>query len=186
VHPIESVRAAIEVKSRADSGVVAAAVAHLAELKRLTPPVGQPYVRDAVAGQSVRRRVRGGEPADVHDKPFTGLVVLATETKAETLLDAYVDACRDLDEIDRPTAFLVLNRFVVLWSPRHDGGVLQAYPGDAVGDVLVDVAQDSFLFFYAALFDALRHYCPPDFLLREYLGAAGVRQPGARVVRSLG
>ena len=172
LHPIESVLATIEVKSRLTSEAVANAVAGGCSVKRAVAPVPQPMTRVEQYGQVLYKEAPPGTEGDVSMKPFSAIVGLRGDARAETLFGAFVDANRALPPVDRTNALLVLDSFVTAWSPRDDGKVLQNYPHDARTACRLDLGEDSFLYFYAFLFDALQNYHPPAINLRGYLESA--------------
>jgi hypothetical protein len=172
LHPIESVLAAIEIKSGLTSVKVAVAVRNGVSLKRLLQPVRQPMIRVTRAGAVLYEPAPVGTPGDVFWKPFTAILGLRGDARPETLCESFVDANLELDPGDRTNAFLVLDAFVAGWSSRSDGAVLQIYPEDAKALARFDLGKDSLLYFYAFLFDAIQTYEPPPLNLRGYVEAS--------------
>lgn len=66
----------------------------------------------------------------------------------------------------------VIGEHSILWSPRDDGAVLQAYAQDAVRAEQLLYGDDSLLFFYVGLQEALRYYRPPVLDFKAYLDMA--------------
>jgi hypothetical protein len=186
LHPAETIAAALEVKSTLTSTTLEAAIQSGASVKRTCLPAAQQmYWHEAELDNFVRAPARPGEPADVLEKPFTGVVALQAETSAEALLDRFARLNAELDMIDRTNCLVVLDKFVVVWTSTHDAYSIQPWPQRAPAVRAFPLLGDSFLYFYAMLFEALRRYVMPELDLLSYLAAAKVESRGKSISRAV-
>jgi hypothetical protein len=175
LHPAETVAAALEVKSTLTSTTLAEAVRGGASVKKGCRPAAQQMSWNEVEPDNyVRARAKVDEPADVFEKPFTGIVALQTETSVDALLDRFARLNSELDMIDRTNCLVVLDKFVVVWTSTHEAYSIQPWPQKAPAARAFPLGHDSFLYFYAMLFEALRRYEMPELDLMSYLAAANI------------
>ncbi len=168
VHPIELVDGVIEVKSAATGESVAEAVENIASVKRLAPYEMRDFTRVVASGTEMGR---------TNEKPFGGALFLGTSAKLETLFDAFLGACKDLDPVDRPHVMTIVGSATVQWV-RADavGGTLlsvEPLPTAANAAALMPVGGNALLSFYMTLMRVLGAYSPPPFDLASYVNSAG-------------
>jgi hypothetical protein len=164
VHPIESIYASLEIKTRVDRSGISDAVGNLASLKALqsSEPRAMTSLGSGMLGF--------GETAQ---KPFGGIVAFASDVSLDSACRAFLDASRRLPPLDRPNVLFVLDQFTVLWGTDDQKIELDPQAGQASLQVF-EAGEDSILIFYVALSEWLRAYQPPPLDLLAYLNASGV------------
>ena len=163
VHPVESVVATVQVKSWLDSSEARSGVRNLASVKQLLP-----YAKHRLT------RVEGGRLLLGQTmKPFGGLVAYKPEGTWRVITQAYAEENVTLPPEDRVNVLLVLDDFVVCWI-ADDGTSVVTNPAMAKSARVFRAGQDSILFFYIVMMEALRVYEPPRLNLTAYFGASGV------------
>jgi predicted DNA-binding transcriptional regulator AlpA len=160
IHPVESVFACLEIKSRADSTSVPDAVECLASVKRLVPDAPRPLSQ--ISGASIAF-------GETTAKPFTGLVALSLKGGSEAVVRSYLKANRIIEPSNRCDAFVVLEKFICLWTNAQDQVEV---PELAVQMKQADAGTRSLLMFYGWLCHRLASYPAPELALLHYLNAS--------------
>lgn len=165
VHPIESVWATIQVKSRLTPGEATSATKNLVSVKRLQPDSERPCnsLTDAgVAFESTRA------------KPFAGVIAFKREGSAEAIARAFLAANKPLDPVDRVNALVVVDDFALCW--HNASGRTEVDPLFGQGHLYqADIGDRALLLFYVLLMRWLSTYSPPTLDLLDYFNATAVR-----------
>jgi hypothetical protein len=168
VHPVELVDGVIEVKSTASRQTVADAVENIASVKRLAPYEMRDFTRFSGSGIGM---------GQTNEKPFGGALFLGASANLETLFDAYLSACQDLDPVDRPHVLTIVGHAAIQWvNVDTTAGTLRSVeplPTNANAAALMPVGQNALLSFYMTLMEVLTGYSRPPFDLIGYVNAAG-------------
>jgi hypothetical protein len=180
VHPIELVHGVIEVKSAATSQQIAEAVENIASVKRLAPYEMRDFTR--VDGGSIGM-------GQTNEKPFGGALFLGASAKLETLFDAYMSACADVDPVDRPHALTIVGRGSIQWvnvdTAAKELLSVEPVPTNANAAALMPVGENALLSFYMTLMKVLSAYSPPAFDLVNYVNSAGGLGPSEMTIQPL-
>jgi predicted DNA-binding transcriptional regulator AlpA len=160
IHPVESVFACLEIKSWADSTSVPDAVDCLASVKRLASDAPRPFSQ--ISGASIAF-------GETTAKPFTGLVALSLKGGSEAVVRSYLKANRIIEPSNRCDAFVVLEKFICLWTTAQD---VVEVPELAVQMKQIDAGTRSLLSFYSWLCHRLATYPAPVLALLPYLNAS--------------
>jgi hypothetical protein len=162
VHLIETVRAVIEVKSKATAQTMREAVKNIASVKRLMPNEPRSFMDMSGGGIAV---------GETFDKPFGGVIFLDSEAPDITIGNAFRDEVSTLAPNDRPNAVVVVNEFAILWGNLTQGSqaLIEPQPMSATEFRLHRFGANALLAFYVVLTKVLADYQAPLLDLISYV-----------------
>jgi hypothetical protein len=157
VHPVEPVRAVVEVKSLARKKDVTEGVEKGASVAALIPNVPQPTLGMdyEVGGFTIDPRIH---------KPFAGIVCLDQDASVYSAAKAFEEANKGLPAHDRSYSLLILGRALVVWR----SGRWMVGPAEGEEIWAVEFGDDALLWFYAGLLRGMQLYQPLPFELNQY------------------
>lgn len=181
VHPIELIDGVIEVKSAATTQTVAEAVENIASVKRLAPYEMRGMTR--VDADSIGM-------GETNEKPFGGILFLGTSAKLETLFDAYLKTCNELQPVDRPHVLTIVGHASIQWVTYPGSGTeirsFEPLPTNGNAAALMPIGANALLSFYMTMMKVLTGYFPPPFDLAGYVNATGGLGPHVMTVQPVG
>jgi hypothetical protein len=160
IHPIESVRACIEIKSEPSTTQVQGAVQGLATVRALAPDEPRTFTAAGPEGFGM---------GETSNKCFTGIVAYGAPGNPETLAAAFHEESLTLPPLNRCDALLVVDHLVCLWIDGHGGIVL---PENGVQLGYAALAGDSLLVFYSWLLHRLADFKAVPLEVLDYASQA--------------
>jgi hypothetical protein len=156
VHPVETVRGVVEIKSDASLENVRDGVRKGASVAKLVPtPRLQPVFGPQGAGVEQRE-----------DKPFAGIICLKPASSLDSVAKAFAEENAGLPCGDRTYSLLLLGQALIVWR-NAQGQLVGPLGGKELW--IVEFGDDALLMFYAGLLRGIWEYQPPPFGLNDYL-----------------
>lgn len=165
LHPIETVAASIQVKTRINAREIKSAVENIASLKELMPPLQRSWVRPLSSAD-------GTEILREEHRMFGGVLAYASSINMETVSKTFADASREVEPRLRPDALFVLDNYALLWGANFRRLEI-CYPTKAECLHAIRPGDDGLLFFFALLFSTLSSYVAPPLDLNTYIASGG-------------
>jgi len=156
IHPIESVRACIEIKSQPSATQIRDAVRCVASVNRLASNAPRRFSTLAPGGFGM---------GETSNKCFSGVVAYGGSGSTASLARAFLEENLMLDPLDRCDALLVVDGFVCLWIDSN-GGMVFPENGERLG--FAELGETSLLIFYLWLMHRLADFKPPPLDLLQY------------------
>ncbi len=161
-HPIETVTATLQVKSKITPSQMPGIVSNLASVKELLSDGPRPLTQVSSSGIVI---------GQTSVKPLTAVVAFEASGDAEALANAWCQANAALPFQLRTNALYVVDRLTILWGTKEE------MRADAGPDLLATVYQGpdiSVVLLYMLLMSHLQSYQPPPLELASYVNAWGL------------
>jgi hypothetical protein len=162
IHPIETVRGVVEVKSQSTKKEIREAVKGGASVSGLVPHPHWGWGPD-------------GNPVVQENKPFTGIICLQVQGSIESAAKAFAEANLELPPYDRTYCLLLLGRALVTWKNEQNQLVGPHENGELWG---VEYGDDALMIFYSGMLRGMWQYQPPPFGLYQYIAASQFHEGG--------